>query len=263
MSTRAPHAARLGDRLGVPVEWHLSLASTNERARELGRAQAADGTVVLADEQTAGRGRRGRSWYSPPGSGIYASVLVRSGRWLDHPELAQLGAGVAVAEVVSDRARESVELVWPNDCYVAGRKIAGVLVEAEAMAGALQFLVCGIGINLRLDRDGAPPELAASAIGLVEVARDPIDRGTLTLDLLSRLRALRQGCEADEGRDILERWRRRAPMATGTGVQVQTPGGLLLGTTAGLADDGALMLDVQGERHRVMVGEVVRLRRQT
>ena len=163
--------------LGEPREHHATIGSTNERARELAEEGAAHGTLVTADEQTAGRGRQGRGWVTPPGVAIAASLILR-----EFDDLLPLRAGLAVADVAGPAAL----VKWPNDVWIDGRKVAGILVEARGWA------VLGIGVNVALDPSTLPDEVAAIAGTLgrdpseidatlaraADGARDPPRRGT-------------------------------------------------------------------------------------
>ena len=135
--------------LGEPREHHETIGSTNERARELAEEGAAHGTLVTAGEQTAGRGRQGRGWVTPPGVAIAASLVLR-----DFDDLLPLRAGLAVADV----AGPSALVKWPNDVWVDGKKVAGILVEARG-----DWAVLGIGVNVALDPATLPPEVAQIA----------------------------------------------------------------------------------------------------
>lgn len=254
---------RVGPHVGGNLIWHRSLGSTNDVARAAGREGEPDGTVVLAEEQTAGRGRRRRSWYSPAGTGLYVSLLVRTGGWLERPELAQLGAGVAVAETLAGRTAADVELVWPNDCYAAGAKIAGVLAEAETTGGRLEFLVCGIGINVNQGREVFPEELRADATSLARLTGQRHDRTALLIRLLGQIHELRALVDSRGPEALVQRWSALSPSSRDTEVQVDTIEGILSGRTAGLNPDGALLLRVDGEpeTREITVGELVKVRR--
>src|SRR5512140_2750495 len=132
---------------GTPHRHYRSTDSTNAVARELAAAGAPHGTVVTADEQTAGRGRQGRTWSAPAGRAILCSIVVR-----DPPRLLPLLTGVAVAETVG----EGAQIKWPNDVWHRGRKVAGILVEGRPQEG---WAVVGIGLNVALRREDFPPEL--------------------------------------------------------------------------------------------------------
>jgi BirA family biotin operon repressor/biotin-[acetyl-CoA-carboxylase] ligase len=155
--------------LGEPREHHETIGSTNERARELAEEGAAHGTLVTAGEQTAGRGRQGRSWATPAGGAIAASLILR-----EYDELLPLRAGLAVADVAGPNAL----VKWPNDVWVDGKKVAGILVEARGWA------VLGIGVNVALDVSALPADAAAVAGTL---GRDESEVEATLTELLERL----------------------------------------------------------------------------
>jgi BirA family biotin operon repressor/biotin-[acetyl-CoA-carboxylase] ligase len=219
--------------LGVPRVHHRVTGSTNARARELAAQGAPHGTLVTAREQTAGRGRQGRTWVAPPGRALLCSLIVR-----DPPRLLPLAAGAAVAEVAGPDAR----VKWPNDVLIDGRKIAGILVEGRPAEG---WAVVGIGLNVALDVHELPPELRATAgtLGLDQGEIESVlDR---LLDSLERwlsagddavLAAIRQR-DALRGRTV--RWAGGAGIADGL-----DDGGRLKVRT----DHGEVVLDA-GEVH--------------
>src|SRR3954470_6009287 len=137
--------------LGDPREHHETIGSTNDRARELAEQGAAHGTLVTAGEQTAGRGRQGRSWATPAGTAIAASLVLT-----EFDDLLPLRAGLAVADV----AGEGALVKWPNDVWLDGGKGAGVLAESRS---GPRWAVLGIGVNVAVDVDALPPEAAAVA----------------------------------------------------------------------------------------------------
>jgi BirA family transcriptional regulator, biotin operon repressor / biotin---[acetyl-CoA-carboxylase] ligase len=219
--------------LGSPRVHFRLVDSTNARARELAGRGAPHGTVVTAAEQSAGRGRQGRTWTAPPGRALLCSILVR-----DPPRLLPLVAGVAVAEVVGPEAR----LKWPNDVLVDGRKVAGILVEARLQE---RWAVVGIGLNVAVREADFPPELRDRA-GTLGLEPSAIER---TLEAL--LRALERWLAADPGA-VLEavrgldallarpvRWGGR----TGVGAGVDCDGRLVVRT-----EEGEVRLDA-GEVH--------------
>ncbi len=212
--------------LGFPRAHFRRVDSTNERARALASGGAPHGALVTADEQTAGRGRQGRTWLAPPGSALLCSLVLR-----DPPALLPLAAGVAVAEAVGPAAR----LKWPNDVLVNGAKVAGILVEGRPQEG---WAVLGIGINVALDTAQLPPEVRerAGSLGLSSAEREPVLQRVLAalerwiaapdeemLDAFGRLDALRGrhvswAGGAGEGAGIDGRGRLR----------VQTPQGIVV-----------------------------------
>jgi BirA family transcriptional regulator, biotin operon repressor / biotin---[acetyl-CoA-carboxylase] ligase len=211
--------------LGQPREHHETIGSTNERARELAEEGAAHGTLVTAAEQTAGRGRQGRGWVTPPGVAIAASLILR-----DYDDLLPLRAGLAVADV----AGPSALVKWPNDVWIEGKKVAGILVEARGWA------VLGIGVNVALDPATLPPEVARIAGTL---GRDPSQVEPTLSELLSRLeQRLLEGKSATlaalRERDALLGKPVRWDGGEGIGAGVDDAGGLLVhrpdGTTTTL-----------------------------
>jgi len=220
-------------RLGRPRRHLRSIGSTNARARELAEAGAPHGTAVTAGEQTAGRGRQGRGWSTPPGSALAVSLVIR-----DPDPLLSLRAGLAVADLAGAPAR----VKWPNDVLVDGRKVAGVLVEGRPQEG---WAVLGIGVNAALDLAVLPEELRGTA-------------GTLGLDPAELPRALETLLAALEARlaeapgATLAALRERDALA---GRPVRWDGGE--GTGAGIGDDGALLVrGADGTRHALAAGEV-------
>jgi len=220
-------------RLGRPRLHLRSVGSTNERARELAEAGAPHGTAVTAGEQTAGRGRQGRGWSTPPGSAIALSLVIR-----DPDPLLSLRAGLAVADLAGPGAR----VKWPNDVLLDGRKVAGVLVEGRPQAG---WAVLGIGVNAALDLELLPEELRGVA-GTLGLAPRELPRA---LDEL--LRAL-EARLSEPGDATLAALRERDALA---GRPLRWEGGA--GTGAGIAADGALLVRrADGTLHQLAAGEV-------
>jgi BirA family biotin operon repressor/biotin-[acetyl-CoA-carboxylase] ligase len=221
------------------------LDSTNRHALDAARRGAADGLVVVADEQTAGRGRLDRTWEAPAGSSLLVSVLLRRG---DHRH-AVLAAGVALAEAVEAVAGITVGLKWPNDLVVADRKLAGLLAEADADA-----VVVGAGCNVNWST--FPAELADTATSCNLEAERAVDVDELLeafLDAYDRALAL--------GDAVTTEYRARL-VTLGRAVRVhQVRGDDLVGTAVGLDDDGALVVrDAKGDDHTVVAADVVHLR---
>jgi BirA family biotin operon repressor/biotin-[acetyl-CoA-carboxylase] ligase len=210
--------------LGTPRLHLRRTDSTNERARELASAGAPHGALVTAAEQTAGRGRQGRTWTAPPGRALLLSLVLR----VEQPALVPLAAGVATAETVGHHAR----IKWPNDVLVEGRKVAGILVEGRPQEG---WAVLGIGLNVAIRPDDFPPELRDSAGTL---GREPTE---LEPTLHRLLDALERWLEADQD-TVIAAWRardalegRRIEWAEGAGkaVGIDDAGRLLVGTSSG------------------------------
>lgn len=250
-------ALRPSARIGRTIEHHETIGSTNDRARELLADPDADGAVVVADEQTAGRGRRGRTWVSPPGTNLLMSVVLHPR--LDAHDAWQLGFGAALAAAAACAQVAPVRLKWPNDLVdVGGRKLGGLLVETVIEDDRLAGAVLGIGINVNWGRDDMPPEIAAGATSLANLRGDHVDRASLLADLLERMEAELDALE--RGRSPLERY--RAACATlGAMVVVATPERAIQGRAVDLDGTGGLVIEgTDGTRTTVAAGEVLRVK---
>jgi BirA family biotin operon repressor/biotin-[acetyl-CoA-carboxylase] ligase len=240
---------RIGRRIAV---WNR-VASTNDIAVRAAASTANEGLVVLAEEQSAGRGRRGRSWTAPAGSSVLMSVLL-----FPPPKLAEtawltaLGA-VATAEVVAawSGLDPEVTIKWPNDVRVGGRKIAGVLVERGLGA------VIGIGLNANLDPDGLAPELRATATSLGRVTGRRIDRSELVRALIQRLDVWYELGRASGPESLNPPWRDRSEHL-GRLVAVTTPDGPAHGRLDDLhLQRGILLTLADGRRRQIALPEVL------
>ena len=246
-------ASRLGPFDGR-VHHYPRVRSTNDLVAMLAGRGAPHGTVVVADEQTAGRGRHGNRWFSPAGTGLYVSVLLRTAS----PPVLTLAAGVAVAEALGQAAGLDAMLEWPNDVVVEAsggrRKVAGILAEASTVGDRVDRVVLGIGINLR---DGAWPADVASRAGSVEgLTGRSVDSAALLVEVLAAL-AIRCG-EVESGRvaALLRRWEALAPSSRGAAVEWSVGAVRRRGVTEGVDEQGALIVRVGARRERLCGGEV-------
>jgi BirA family biotin operon repressor/biotin-[acetyl-CoA-carboxylase] ligase len=246
-------------RVGRSVEFHDEIGSTNDRARSALQEPGGEGLAVVADLQTAGRGRRGRTWTSPSGRNLTVSVGVRP---LLEPARAGL-LGIAAAVATRDACATLTPGVmlgirWPNDVVTGGgEKVAGLLVETAVEDGRLVEAVIGIGINVNWRREEMPPEIAARATSLADVAGRDLDRTALLSVLLDALDA--ELAALERGGSPVERFR-SASVLDGRRVAVELGEEVLEGTAAGIADDGALLLDAAAGRIALTIGEVVSVR---
>ena len=248
---------RLG-RLARTVVYLPVTGSTNDVAAQLIDAGGCEGAVVVAETQTAGRGRLRRAWYSPPGSGLYVSIVLapgqaRSDRANRATRLTTLAAGVALAEAVEWASFLHATLKWPNDLYAGGRKLGGILAEATA-PGTTGEVVLGFGINV--GAAAYPPELRDRATSLESELGREVDRGPLFAESLVALDRRYDDLLAGRFDAILDAWRALAPASTGGRVAWPTASGPLSGTTAGIDRDGALLVDVGDRIERIVGGEV-------
>jgi BirA family biotin operon repressor/biotin-[acetyl-CoA-carboxylase] ligase len=232
-----------------------SLPSTNTELARLASEGAAEGLAVVADEQTAGRGRLQRVWSSPKGAGLYFSILLRPKIPTEHWPLITFMAAIAVGDALTEAAGLQTDIKWPNDLLVNERKICGILAEAiETPAG--RAVILGTGINLT--QNAFPPELANVATSVAE-AGGHAERETILAALLSGLS--RWYALLNEPEKIVAAWCSRSSYANGKLVQVSNGDEVWQGTTCGVERDGALRLGTaSGEIKLVRAGDVYSVR---
>ena len=231
---------------------HLArTTSTQDVVRRAALAGAPDGFCCQAEEQTAGRGRQGRSWVAPAGSALLASVLVR----VAPPALAAIpfAAGLAVLDALETTCGLAAELKWPNDVLVGGRKLAGLLVELEPAAArdGLEAVIVGLGLNLTVERF---PE-GANGISLDAAVPTVPASGTLLDAWLQALLRWVRVLETDGAPTVLAAWRVRAA-GLGAAVTVTTPGGRVEGVAEDVGEDGALLIRTAAGVVPVLAGDV-------
>jgi len=245
--------------LGQDLECHEELGSTNDRAKELAAEGAEHGTVVLAETQTAGRGRRGRSWVSPPRKNLYFSVVLR-------PDLAPARAAeltlvtsVAICEALRQAGVEA-GIKWPNDLFASGKKLGGILTELAADPDRVQWVVVGVGVNVNARREDFPPELADLATSIALERGEPAPRALFAAACLT---ALEEWLDLHEERGfpaVLDAWRDRN-VTLGKRVVVRADEGEHEGIAEDLDAGGALLVRLaDGTVRRFMAGDVTLLR---
>ncbi len=248
-----------GEGFERPVVWLRGVGSTNDVALEMARSGAPEGEVVAADTQTAGRGRNGRTWVSPPGSGLYASLLLRPCAEAEGLTLLPLLAGLACAEALRALARVEAVLKWPNDVLVGGRKVAGLLVEAEPLGGGSGelALAVGLGVNLTLAAELLPARPLYPATSLqFETACVP-GRERLLADWRARMAGGYAEWRGGGHARIRERWMAldamRGRVVTVSGERAD---GSISGIDEGIDADGALLVRTASGVRRVLAGDL-------
>ena len=247
----AQAAPRLG-RFGRHFLWFAELTSTNDVVAMLADAGATEGTVVAAECQTAGRGRFGRVWISPPMAGLYVSVLVRPSATV--AALLTIAAGVAVSEGIEAATGLQTAVKWPNDVHVSGRKIAGILAEAGTSADGIQHVVLGVGINVM--PAAYPPDIAQRATSIEGELGRRVDRGTVMTECLAAFAAHYERLGAHSQHDVLDAWRRRAAGSLGRRVEWEANGSVHRGLAEDVDARGALLVRTDAGVTRVISGEV-------
>ncbi|NVM56618.1 MAG: biotin--[acetyl-CoA-carboxylase] ligase [Desulfobacterales bacterium] len=234
--------------------------STNTEASSLARQGAAEGTIVFAEAQSTGRGRLGRSWISPRGTGLYLSVILRPQSPREWGPRLTLTAGVAVASAIHEEAGIRPGLKWPNDIMITNRKVGGILTEASFEGKRIGLAIVGVGINVNTDREDFPMPIRNLATSLRLSMGKAISRVALLQGSLHQLEQWYElFCKGSFG-TILQAWRQYETIL-GSLVEVQLPESTLLGVAEDLDSDGTLLVrDERGRLHRIIAGDVVRCR---
>ncbi len=241
------------------IHHFTSLGSTNDHLKQM--IAAPEFTCVVADEQTAGRGRRARTWHSSPGDGLYLSILLRpqSGSSSKIP-LVSLMAAVAVAETMIERGVAGVDIKWPNDVLLKGRKVGGILAEAVSAGSEAPRIILGAGVNL--NHQSFPPDLSETATSVAIETGERIAVEEFRDQLLDKIAEWYAVWKRDQTGLIINRWQQLSTYARGQRVIVNLDDEKIAGVTAGLTETGALRLIVDGgEVKIILAGEVMRLRK--
>ena len=247
--------AMAGDRAGIfgqHVLWYADVGSTNDIVAVLADRGEPEGTVVVADAQSAGRGRHGRAWASPPGAGLYMSTLTRPAAHA--VGLLTIAAGVAIADGIQAATGLQPQLKWPNDIYMNGRKLAGILAEAGTSSTGVQYVILGCGVNLM--PAAYPPDVAARASSIESELGRAIDRGLLLAQCLIALNLRYCELQANATAGVIDRWRERAISTFGRRVEWDVAGVTRQGVAEDIDETGALLVRDGATRARVISGEV-------
>jgi len=240
-----------GLRLAHPIYLYQQIGSTNDQARQLAEAGAPEGLLMVAEEQTAGRGRSGRVWLTPPGTALAFSLVLRPALPAALSARLTMLAGLATCEALEQAADVKAALKWPNDVLINGRKTAGILIETALSGEQLNYAVLGIGLNVSWSP--APHEVEFPATCVQAEAGREVDRLTLLRALLARLEAWYPAL-ADEA--LFTAWRARLTMLNQP-VELRSEAGVVAGRAVDVAPDGALIVQTDsGETRRVLAGEV-------
>lgn len=233
------------------------LSSTNDVLKKM--ANQPEFTCVVADEQSAGRGRRERQWHSSPGDGLYLSVLLLP-EATKKLSLLSLLAAVSVAEALMERNVSGVDIKWPNDVLVNGRKLCGILIESVSTGANAPRIIAGIGVNL--NHASFPAELCVTATSLKIETGSAVMVDEFRDQLLQKLLLWYGRWKRGEEKMISDRWQQLSSYALGQQVNVTLDAETITGETAGLTEDGALKLRLaDGSLRTILAGEVTRLRK--
>jgi BirA family biotin operon repressor/biotin-[acetyl-CoA-carboxylase] ligase len=244
----------------LSVSGFMEIGSTNEETLVRARRGAAAGTLIYSETQSAGRGRKGRAWISPPGSGLYFSLLLRPKQSREVWPLLTYVASVGLYETIVDLARETdtcvdLDLKWPNDILLSRRKCAGILLETCDNKPDSGAAVVGVGINVR--RAGLPEALSRLAISLDEAFGKILARRKVLVMYLHHFQILYELFEAGQQRQIIERWKKCSSMWDGAQVVIQDGERQTAAVTCGITESGALKIRLDdGIEKTILAGDV-------
>jgi len=257
IDVEALRGRRQGGVIGREIVYRHEIPSTNTLATELAQQGAAEGTIVVAEQQTGGKGRLGRDWISPKGN-LFVSIILRPPVPVHRAPLATLMGAVAVASAVRRRTGLHAGIKWPNDLLVNGRKVCGLLSEMSAEPDRVRHLVLGIGVNVNLDPAVLPPEVRTRSTSLAAESSGSVDRTQLLADLLEQLEHWYAGFLT--GPDaVLSAWR-ELNVTLGRRVSVSGPGGVFDGEARDIDIEGRLIVRLDdGTERSVGAGDVTLL----
>ena len=230
--------------------------STNIRAKDLAAKGAPEGTVVVAEKQTKGRGRRGRSWFSPSGDGIYASLILRPTMSPAETPRITLMTAVAMAEALLSLTQLKIRIKWPNDILVNGKKIAGILTEISTEMDGVDYIIVGLGLNVNTPPESFPEEVREIATSIFIETGSEFPRAPLIREYLRRYEKYYEMFKKRGFESIMQRWKELADIA-GQQIMVDVLGEKYIGEVLDVDNDGVLILrDNKGNTHRIFSGDV-------
>lgn len=242
--------------LGHELHYVDSTGSTNAMCKNYANSGCADGTVCVAEEQTGGRGRLSRGWFSPAGKGLWFSLVLEPPFLPEEAPKCTLMAAVAVVKAVNSYKGVKAAIKWPNDILLDGKKLVGILTEMSAEFGHINYVVIGTGINVCVPRDMVPPELRESAISLADKAEEPINRVELLAKVLDNLEELYEIVLKQGFKPILAMWRTYST-TLGKMVKVIAPDSTYIGKALDINEEGILLVQkADGTIAEVLAGDV-------
>jgi BirA family biotin operon repressor/biotin-[acetyl-CoA-carboxylase] ligase len=245
------------NRLGKKIHYFLTIDSTNSHARRLAEQGAQEGEVVIAERQTAGRGRLGREWISPAYVNLYCSVILRPKLPPVHAPQVTLMAAVALADAVASFIPVTPTIKWPNDILVHGKKLAGILTESSCDSEHLEFVILGIGVNLNYPEELMPEAIRQRATSLLIAGRNTIRREAFVQRLIHDLDRCYGILEESGFGALAPRWEARFGLRDRR-VRVEIMDAVIFGRAKGIDRDGALIVEREdGDLQRVVAGDVI------
>lgn len=241
--------------VGQKIRFVEQTESTQHLAHEWAKEGAEPGSLVVADEQTSGKGRMGRHWHSPAGDGIWMSLLLKPSIPLVHTPHLTLLVSVAVTRALRAETGAKIGIKWPNDLLIKGRKVCGILTEVRAEADRIHYCVAGIGINVHTPPETLPPELKSIAVSLSEVTEKPLHRAQIVARCCLEIEKLLELYDAQGFSPLKSLWESHA-LILGKRITVSTADGRREGIAEGLDDSGALLLKTVSKTERIFSADV-------
>jgi len=240
--------------IGAKIHWIKSCSSTNDLTKELAIGGEEEGTVIISEEQTRGRGTKGRSWYSPRKKGLYLSLLL----YPSQPQISLLPlmAGLAANDAIFESAGIRVGLKWPNDLMWEKKKLGGILCESGFLGNKASYVIVGIGINLDQRREDFPEEIRSLATSLKLITKRDIDRKEFLQELCKALNRWYRLFQERRNEEIVRSFQDYSILPLGERVELLTETEEVLGTYAGIDSKGGLILEREGKRMTFFSGEV-------
>lgn len=251
----AIHAHLSTKKFGQKIHYFDKVDSTNEEALKLAANGAQEGDVVITDQQTSGKGRSGRHWFSPPDRNIYMSLILRPPCSPQEAVKLTTVAGVAIAKTLRNITGKKIDVKWPNDIWANGKKLGGILTEARTQGGKDVTVILGIGIDVNIAGDEFPEELRRVATSLKELTGESLDRNEVIASLLQALEDWYDKFCAGQWKDIVE-WSDQENVLKNKRVRITTGGREFTGRANGLDEDGYLVVTSdEGETAHFMEGD--------
>ncbi len=244
--------------IGQKIHFFNTLSSTNEKATHLAQAGEDEGSVVVCDSQSNGRGRLGRSWSSPPGVNLYTSIILRPQLTAHELQGFTLLAAVAVAETIAGYCKKAPAVKWPNDVLIDSKKVAGILMEMHTEGEMARFVIVGIGVNLNIDPTLLPPPVRDLATSIKNENNAAVKRADFARALFLTFEFwyktfLNKGLSA-----IIDAWRSHFT-AEGKDVTIRSFDKTIKGICLGIDSSGALLIrDYSGETKKILSGDLIR-----
>lgn len=242
--------------IGKQILTYTSVSSTNDTAKLLAVEGAAEGTVVVAETQTSGKGRQGKKWVSPAGQGLWMSVILRPTLKVGDMPLVALAAAVAVERAIARASGLQAGIKWPNDVVIGGKKLAGILVEMQSAKDKVNYMILGVGTNLELKHSDLPSELVDRITSVHAAGGGLISREEYLVELIEELDKVYLQLCAGEFDLVLKAWRQKA-VTLGSKVRAEGPNQLIYGIATDIDQTGALLVTTEdGQQVKILSGEV-------